>query len=379
MSVGRPPSPEEQIAFLRSLQRLLNDGDFTSTYKYALLMALAELSVELGDDSGAPLDVPLRKIAEKFALYYWPQSAPFTATGIPGETVILSQNLGKQAAIVGHLVELRVVAPTWSLARQHPQWQRTITLIARTVRDMPVKYLQNVDKTVNPFLFEPFKGGGSVRLHSGVACNLRSYQGFVQQLVRAGWLNHVRGNGRNAPALGRATDLEVFMFGTRRAALGSLVLPLSTIQDGKCFFCSGRCGADSAVDHFIPWSRYPRDNALNFVLAHASCNNDKRDLLAAPAHLERWLERNERFGAGLREEAQTAGFLTDDELATPIARWAYTQALRMKSSAWVRRGVIEPMDPSVIALFPGDLSEIAEVDDEIGLLIFHNPVPDTID
>ncbi|HEX8603801.1 MAG TPA: hypothetical protein VF774_14240, partial [Pseudoduganella sp.] len=54
-------TPAEQIKFLRSLQHLLSDGDFTATYKYALLMALAELSVELGDDSGAPLDVPLRK------------------------------------------------------------------------------------------------------------------------------------------------------------------------------------------------------------------------------------------------------------------------------------------------------------------------------
>jgi hypothetical protein len=42
----------EQIRFLLNLQRLLTDGQFTATYKYALLMALADLSVEHGDDSG---------------------------------------------------------------------------------------------------------------------------------------------------------------------------------------------------------------------------------------------------------------------------------------------------------------------------------------
>jgi 5-methylcytosine-specific restriction endonuclease McrA len=311
-------------------------------------------------------------------LYYWPQSAPFAAVTTSGDAIILSQNIGKQAAIVGCLVALREVAPTWALAREHPLWQRTITAIARTVRDMPVKYLQNVDGRCDAFLFNAAETGTSLRLHAGVACNLRSYQGFIQQLVRAGWLNHVRGNQRNATALGKTTDLETFMFGTRRAALGALVLPLSAIQDHKCFFCRERLSDKSAVDHFIPWSRYPRDNALNFVLAHASCNGDKRDLLAASMHLERWLERNMRFGAGLREEARIAGFLTDDQLATPIARWAYTQALQVESSAWVRKGVLEKMDPAITALFAGDSASDLEMCEVSTLLTGEEALSDTI-
>lgn len=50
----QPPAPAEQIRFLRNVQRLLAEGLFTATYKYALLAALADRSVELGDDSGSP-------------------------------------------------------------------------------------------------------------------------------------------------------------------------------------------------------------------------------------------------------------------------------------------------------------------------------------
>ena len=37
------PSPEQQIKFLVNLQRLLDEGLFVASYKFALLLALADL------------------------------------------------------------------------------------------------------------------------------------------------------------------------------------------------------------------------------------------------------------------------------------------------------------------------------------------------
>ena len=39
-------TPIGELAFLRKLQRLLAEGDFSATYKFALLNALADLSLE---------------------------------------------------------------------------------------------------------------------------------------------------------------------------------------------------------------------------------------------------------------------------------------------------------------------------------------------
>jgi hypothetical protein len=60
-----PPAPAEQLRFLTNIQRLLAEGIFTATYKYALLAVLADLSVELGDESGSTLRLPTFIIAEK--------------------------------------------------------------------------------------------------------------------------------------------------------------------------------------------------------------------------------------------------------------------------------------------------------------------------
>ena len=57
------PSPDVQLVFLSKLQRFFAEGDFTATYKFALLISLADLAVELGDDSGAALELGHRGIA----------------------------------------------------------------------------------------------------------------------------------------------------------------------------------------------------------------------------------------------------------------------------------------------------------------------------
>jgi hypothetical protein len=48
-----PPNPEEQIQFLVILQRLLDEA-LSRRHTVRLLLALADLSIKRGDDSGAP-------------------------------------------------------------------------------------------------------------------------------------------------------------------------------------------------------------------------------------------------------------------------------------------------------------------------------------
>jgi hypothetical protein len=67
------PTPEEQVQFLRNVQRLLDEGLFVASYKFALIHALADLAVLKGDCTGAPLDLETRDTATKFVELYWRQ------------------------------------------------------------------------------------------------------------------------------------------------------------------------------------------------------------------------------------------------------------------------------------------------------------------
>jgi hypothetical protein len=223
MSQWPSPSPEQQVEFLQNLQRLFEEGDFTATYKYALLIALAELAVEQGDNTGAPLEIEMSQLAEKFAELYWPQTVPYSS-GAPGSVPsILSQNPGEQAAIVNRLLGLRSNnAASLAAARQSGEWRRTLAPIASVIRNMPVRYLQNVAGARVPFLYDYPPPRGHLVLRPGVAFSLRRFQGLVQQPARSAWVQHVRGNPRNAAAIGRADDLEAFMFGSARADLSGV-------------------------------------------------------------------------------------------------------------------------------------------------------------
>jgi len=79
------PSAESQIVFLKKIQTLFDDSSFNATYKFALLITLADLAIEHGDDSGNPLELKGKLIATRFAEIYWPQIKQYS-TGISGTT-----------------------------------------------------------------------------------------------------------------------------------------------------------------------------------------------------------------------------------------------------------------------------------------------------
>src|SRR5262249_21709923 len=82
------PSAEAQVAFLQNVQRVLAEGSFTATYKFALLLALADLAVERGDDSDAPLTLSTRDIAGAMIRLYWRQATPYPGS----DDSVLRQN-----------------------------------------------------------------------------------------------------------------------------------------------------------------------------------------------------------------------------------------------------------------------------------------------
>jgi hypothetical protein len=97
----KKPAPEQEVRFLVNLQRLLAEGQFVSTYKYALLMALADIAVENGDDSEATLQITSAQLADKFVRYYWRQSAPYPVSeSRNGAVEVFRQNAGREAGII---------------------------------------------------------------------------------------------------------------------------------------------------------------------------------------------------------------------------------------------------------------------------------------
>lgn len=334
------PTPEDQVQFLRNIQRLLAEGLFVASYKFALVHALADLAVLKGDDSGAPLEIETKDIAAKFVELYWRQSRPFQVGG-EASGLVLQQNTGKQAAIISQIVQSQQECGG-SLFRfkqvASARWSALVAEVDQVVCKMPLWKLQTVGDERLDFLYENLDRGNRITLKPGVAFCFRAFYELVRDLIEGAWVRFVQ--KVNTGKLGSATDLGTFLFGEERASLEAYRPILLDVQKGTCLYCRKPLSGKTQVDHFVPWSRYPADLGHNFVLAHDRCNSAKSDFLAAEGHLAAWVERNREHQAELHERLVGAALPCDPAATVQIARWVYQQTEKANGQVWVEEKVL---------------------------------------
>jgi hypothetical protein len=335
------PTPAEQLAFLGNVERLLSEGQFVATYKYALLVTLADLAVKYGTDDGRELEMSIRDIAESFIELYWRQCAPY-GSGVRDGDGIPIQNTGRQASILTIVGELRRRHTSLAEAQRSASWATAMRNAGRLVTQMPLWRLQRLRNGTLDCLYVRSPRRGHIRLKAGVAANLRRFHGMIVRMAQSEWLRFVQALPGNAALLGPTADLDQFLFGSERAAVLRIAKPLADVQQGLCLYCQRRISAGQ-VDHFIPWSRYPRDLVHNLVLAHIQCNRDKSDLLAAEPHLERWLRRNDGHQVAIADAGRRAGLVVDAPGAISVAAWAYAHGEQLQTAAWLRGDSVEPL------------------------------------
>jgi hypothetical protein len=326
--------PITELEFLRKLQRLLAEGDFVATYKFALLNALADLSLELTPAPDGSLRVPVSALAEKFIQYYWPQARPYRA--VDGTGRVLLQNTGRQAAVINAISAAQAAHATLPAARAAQlRWHTLVTRVAGTIEAMPLWKLQTVGGERDEFLYrEAELVEHAIRLLPGVPAAFRALYRLVLDAVRGAWMRQIASIGANRPLLGDA-DLASFLFGSERSSLEHFRALLRDHQGGRCLYCRKELRGAGCVDHFIAWSRYPVDLGHNLVLAHDACNAKKRDFLAYPAHLERWRVSHLERASELSKRFDSLA-LPHEELRTrAIAWWAYEQGEAAGAHAWI--------------------------------------------
>jgi len=341
-----PGTPQFQLGFLDYLQRILREGSFNGTYKYALLLALADLAVEHGTDGPTPLALPRDAVARRVLAYYLPQSRPFAGQ----RTGVLVQNAqGRNVQLevaregrarYGDLGDVRLAE---AILDDRDLRRRAVT----NVFQWPVQHLQNLPEGKVPFLYDVRRGGPLV-LRPGIAACFRRFHGFVHHLVRGAWVEWVQNQRQNRDLVGDH-DLYGFLFGTERRGLEIYRPVLIDLQKRSCFYCGSDVKRAGEVDHFVPWARYPVDLGHNFVLACSRCNGAKRDrLAAAPRYLDAWRERNAEHAYVLTRYFEANHLAHDLGASEAVARWAYEQAHAAGARLWRPGDVAVP--------FPGDWS-----------------------
>lgn len=329
----------KQLDFIAYIQRLLVEGDFVATYKYALLHALADICIEqpLAAEPNCELQISFTEIVEKFIALYWQHSIPFSTSETKANNgELLKQNTGKQAKIITelHACHNSNIANINQLKRSE-RWQPLFKDTLNTLKAGPLWRLQILAKTEQCFLYPHDKKQQHITLNAGVAYCFRRFYDLVVHLSRHAWLQKIQSITANQHLIGAQTQLDNFLFGVNRQTITKAKPILEHIQQGKCFYCQKLLGNKIEVDHFIPFAKYANDLGHNFVAAHSSCNNSKRDHLAAVVHRDRWYEQNIIEHKQLIDSELNPYFNCDAQRSEAITSWAYQIAIKNRSQFWL--------------------------------------------
>ncbi|MDF2180136.1 HNH endonuclease domain-containing protein [Aliiglaciecola sp. CAU 1673] len=330
---------QQQIAFIAYIQRLLVEGDFSATYKYALLHALADVCIEQPmEDESAELTVELDTLVDKFILLYWQHAMPFSAVGV-GEEALLLQNAGKQSKVISMLYQCQLAGiRNIRQLKESPSWPQIYRATLSTLKEGPLWRLQILSKQEECFLYPHIKGKNHIKLSAGIAHCFRRFYDLVVYLARNAWLQKIQSIKFNQDLIGQQSQLQDFLFGVDRNALNRAKPILVDIQNNICIYCQKPMKEEKvAIDHFIPFSRYSTDLGHNFVAAHGTCNNSKRDHLAALKHREKWHEQNLIVHAKTLSAELGGYFYCDEQKSLAVSNWAYSVASSTGAKLWVAK------------------------------------------
>jgi 5-methylcytosine-specific restriction endonuclease McrA len=359
------------IAFAEKVLELLDEGRYTATYKYAVLLALIDVCLERTASSGAPPDlITTRQVADKIVEMYWPHTVPFA---VHGHTTVLRQNTTGQAEIVSSIIRFRErhaadpsVPRCQSRSAAPSAYEQLVRHVEWKLIEMPLPRLQIMGQSQRPFIYEicwdqrveqrevtRYQAGKAstfdnrVLLKPGVGEYLLQLAGLFRPLIQRRWAAKVAQFNRL-----EESQLEVFLFGAARTPTAKIRAGLWEIQGRRCFYCDTRVRepVQGEVDHFVPWSRYPDDALDNLVVAERRCNGFKSSSLAAAEHLAHWARRfadNSSEYAQLDDLADRAGWDRHAVRSLSVARAIY---LRLPDDArlWLRGKEFVPPDLVII-------------------------------
>jgi 5-methylcytosine-specific restriction endonuclease McrA len=359
----QPPTASSTIGFGEKLLSLLDTGSFTTSYKYALLLALIDATIEgTRPDGSPPPTLSGRDLGRRVMELYWRQARPYTDRGplrqsAQRDLVVKTSELRQRLGIAQH-------APIEQARLQHPAELADLEreVIATVIR-YPIPLLQRFgtgsgaveDRFIYEIGWQEGVSTGRVhgldfddRLHLVEAAgdHLAELAGLVRPVIEREWLRHIaRRNEGDVDEL----RLETFLFGGERTSLAAVRDPLLRIQAGRCFYCYGERGPWE-VDHFLPWSRWPDDRLDNLVAAHRRCNNDKRAALASVDHLEVWWDRFDPTGAIWRQLDEVSDDVSWPR--RPVRTAAGARGLYHHQPAgtmlWAGEGRVAPLDPTAL-------------------------------
>ncbi|MBN1193502.1 MAG: hypothetical protein JXA36_07430, partial [Coriobacteriia bacterium] len=242
------------VAFAERVIALLDEGTFTATYKFAVLLALLDVCLESTEADGRPPEsIATSDLARRVTELYWPQTNPYV--GLEGPA-ILRQNSSGQAEIIRDIRRFRekyAPDPSVTLATARVgvprQYARLLEAVEWKLIEMPLPRLQVMGGVHDAFIYRigwdkdvrqsDVRAPGfdaRVQFVGKAAEYLVRLGGLLRPLIETKWANRIlRFNHQVLTDAG----LSEFLFGAERVSLKAVRPVCREVQSNRCFYCGG--------------------------------------------------------------------------------------------------------------------------------------------
>jgi len=262
----------------------LERGQFSNSYKFALLRSLAAYGTKSGHGAET---IEVEWLAERFIEFYWPLALRFNirqATVSNRDPVVMHYIRDERDALK---LSPEMTLPTYR--KKHPK--RYLNLKSKVV--------SNAFEHVIPRLHTVGSGKVSPRLYSTTGQNIcvaAKARTFLQQnhkaidlLAIGSWVKFTE-KFTSAPRLYEKIQ---GLPPKRSSPKTYKEFFQSTLGDDECFYCGGAIMPQPHVEHVIPWTFVAEDKVWNLVLSCKDCNSEKSSRVPTKKFVNKLVKRNE--------------------------------------------------------------------------------------
>jgi 5-methylcytosine-specific restriction endonuclease McrA len=301
---------DRQLELLEQLQALLRESKYTTTYKFALLHALCDVSLEMRQGE---LRVSLHKVSRRVMELYWQQVVPFQVPR-SRSPISLRQATGGPASALALVSQWRQRAQSAGGAfhRARDYEPAMLSILRKDV-------LRRLQPGGQSLLYRAPVGSTHLEFMRGVPEALRRFHGLLTDMIQVRWTGWIE---RQNPEVAGSDALRGHLFGVDRISLRTVVAPMLELQAGRCFYSGDRISDRTAeVDHVLPWSLTHNNSVGNLVLATKAANLSKGDRLPTALQTRHWRRRNIDHDDELRSIADSTGLLWDPAGLACLGEW----------------------------------------------------------
>ena len=283
------------------IEGILNRDKKEATYKLALFRALAELATQEPRCAAWRMDgrvgVPVRRVAEKWLMYYWPIFAsPRFIPQSQNEGAGATKPLMFRRPMTDFMAQYQSRGEhggltSWQLDRQagrltskaRADLDRVLKSLVKAIRQGPVRYAGGVLNTGTVFVFE------DTDQHIVMAADLWSELSllghWITDAVILRWAELTERYGQRCGL--RSGDVLPLLLAVPESQRVTHLARQVYLSNGveRCAWSDRQFGAAFAVDHVIPFSLWGNNDLWNLLPVHPKVNGDKSDRLPSASLL----------------------------------------------------------------------------------------------